>query len=115
MENQEKGEIAVDAGGVRHIIKVGTNALANLEAATGKTYQEYFAWIQQEENQSFTAMRQLVQAVTTREGQPLTDIEAGDFMDAVGISEIMDKVGQAAALAFPEAQAGGDDAAPGKS
>lgn len=110
MANAVRGQVSLEAGGTTYTLCLSTNALCELEDATG----ESVAAITERMNGSGVHMktvRVLVWAAL-QDHHPDIDLKgAGNVITAAGMKATMEAVGKAFELAFPVAE---DDGRPTK-
>ena len=96
MANKHRGYVDVELDRPRRL-KYNMNALAELEDVLGKPMTQFSA-----ENVGIKELRALVWAGLLHESPDLTLREAGDLIDLDHLEEIVKKVSEALALAFPQ-------------
>lgn len=106
MANAERGEVSVDVGGRSLTLKIGTNAMCEIEAATGKTITEIGRLLGSEETASIELMRVVFWGALQHHHEGLTLKDAGNLIDEIGPSEIGPLIGRAFEAAFPAAKGG---------
>lgn len=85
-----------DAGNRRWSLRFDINALCNVEIALGKTF---FAAVEDmQQGGSITALRALFRAGL---GNRVTEEEAGNLAEELGMARVTELLSQAFALAFP--------------
>lgn len=99
-----RGTILFEAGDKAHALRLGTNQLAEAEDAFGKPINA----IVQEMQGDNVRVSDLRRFFAIAGG--MTESEAGDVMDEIGIAKAGELLGQAMTAAFPA-----DEAAAGKS
>lgn len=99
MVNSKRGEVQIRAGDTVYVLRYGFNALCELQDRTGKTAQEMFEDLQK--SPSLRVMRTIF-AVGLAERHPdLTEKDAGNILDEIGIVAASEILGKAFAAAFP--------------
>lgn len=104
MANPHRGEVTLTAGEDEYVVVFTTNALATLESATGKSVS---ALAGEMENPSVTLIRSILWAGLVKRQPEMTIAKAGDIIDEATMPVVVEVIGKAFALAFPEAKAGG--------
>ncbi len=94
-------DVTFEALGQAWKLRLGVNALADLEAATGMSINEVFAQVDGAKLKVGT-LRLIVQAALSQSHPGVTIKQAGDIMDDVGLTEVAGLIGEAAKAAFPE-------------
>lgn len=94
MANRERGEVELRAGDKTYVLRYTTNALVQLEDMLGKPVTKMGGDISMKE------ARAMVWAGLLHAHPDLTPEQAGDIMDAAGLSEAARAVGEALRLAF---------------
>jgi hypothetical protein len=103
--------VTFEAGGKSHLLRFDVNALCRIEEATGEDIQAAAARLSPAGGQpKLTDLRLLFWAGL---GAGITREDAGLIMDDVGFDRIGEMIGQAFAMAFPDAPAGASDAGNG--
>lgn len=102
--NSKRGGVTLSSDSGNYIVRVNTNAMVRYQDHTGESFLDGIAALQT--NQSdIRRMRDLFWAgVSHVEG--MTPEMAGELMDEVGFAKALEKVSEAAALAFPPADEG---------
>jgi hypothetical protein len=97
--NSKRGGVTLTVGGVDYIVRVNTNAMVRYQDHTGESFLEGIAALQA--NQSdVRRMRNLFWAGVSHL-EDMTPEAAGDLMDEAGFAQALEKISEAAALAFP--------------
>lgn len=112
--NPHRGEVEFGIGSQACKLRFGTNALCEIEAATGKALNDVLKEVQGK-NPRLGLLRTIFAAGLTIDGRKASEEEAGDAIDALGIEGTASTIGQAFALAFPptSGKAGGNGRASG--
>lgn len=96
--------VEFEAGETRHCLRFDVNALCELETEFGGTVEDVARRLSPEGGMPrVTDIRAAFRAGLGIEG--MTDRQAGDVMAEVGIPRAAQLIGEALALAFPEADA----------
>ncbi|KPU83698.1 hypothetical protein JI58_07935 [Marinosulfonomonas sp. PRT-SC04] len=97
--NSKRGGITLKSGDDTYSVRITTNAMVRYQDHTGESFLDGIAALQT--NQSdVRRMRNLFWAGLSHIDD-MTPEKAGDIMDVVGFSEALEKVSEAAELAFP--------------
>lgn len=106
MANPHRGTVSLQAGDRTYTLSFSVNALCELEDRTGRTIQELANALNATEGVSIKMVRDLVWGAL-RDHHGDTDIAAvGEIMDAAGLQNVVEAVGKALKLAFPDAKGG---------
>lgn len=101
-----RGAITFTAGGEERAIRFSTNAMCRYQDAAGETLMQAVGALQQAPD-DMVRLRRLFSA-----GVPgLSEEEAGDLMDELGLMEATHLIGRAFDVAFPAAEPVAADAA----
>jgi hypothetical protein len=103
MANPIRGEVALEAEGQGYTLRLGINALVEIETALDIGIADVTTLF------SGAGLKvgnvRLVLWAALREHQPSMTLEqAGDIMNAVGLADTIAKLGEALQAAFPEAK-----------
>lgn len=93
--NKHRGEVELKAGDKTYVLRYTTNALVRLEDELGKPATVL--------GDSFREARALFWAGLLHAHPEITVEQAGEIMDEVGLTEAVQKAGEALRLAFPNA------------
>jgi hypothetical protein len=108
MANAQKGEVALEAGGETYRLQFTTNAMCELEEATGQSINLIIADLSDIDNPpGIRTMRVLLWAALTEHHSTLNLKDAGRICDEIGIAGVGEVIGKAFQAAFPD---GDDDA-----
>lgn len=103
MANPHKGEVTLQAGGETYRLRFTTNAMCELEDATGKTISEIVADLSDEKTPpGLRTMRVLLWAALIEHQEGTTVKDAGKICDEVGMASIGALIGKAIQQAFPD-------------
>ncbi|MFZ5736309.1 MAG: hypothetical protein ACOY6K_05440 [Pseudomonadota bacterium] len=107
-----KGDVDLPAGDTVYRLRFSIDALCTLEDISGKSFPEIAAELQDPAKARIGRVRQLLYAAL-RQHHPAIDLrEAGEIiLTAGGMVAVMEKVGEAFAAAFPQAEKGSGRAA----
>lgn len=97
MANKIKGDVALTHGGRSYTMRLDMNALADFEGTTGRNAFDVLS----ADRMSITDMRALIHAGLQAHHEGLSLREAGEILQSN-----MGALGEAIAVAFPEAEAG---------
>jgi len=97
--NSKRGGVTLKNGKDTYMVRISTNAMVRYQDHTGESFLDGIAALQT--NQSdIRRMRNLFWAGISHIDD-MTPEAAGEIMDDVGFAEALEKVSEAAALAFP--------------
>lgn len=102
MANKERGEVSFDLDGEAYTLRFSTNAMCELEDATGVPVLQLANSLQDETSVSIKTLRAMF-AAGLSDSRSVTAPQAGDIIDALGIPRAGELIGQAFMAAFPEA------------
>lgn len=106
MANAQRGEVTFPALGRDWTIKLGTNALCEIEADLGKTIGEIGEIMADPARATLGALRAFFRA-GLREFHPEVSVtDAGNIIDDLGMQEASALIGRASVLGRPEAKGG---------
>lgn len=112
MANPHRGGVSLQAGGATYTLSFSVNALCELEAQMGGTpMPKIAASLQSADGVSMSMVRTLVWAALRDHHRDVDERGAGDIVSDAGIEPVMEAIGEAFQLAFPQ---GGGDARPQK-
>jgi hypothetical protein len=103
MANPRRGEVGFEAGGRRHVLRMGMNAICTLEAELGLSIVEIAEKLRT--SRQMLLLRTVFRAALA---EGASDDEAGELIDEVTINRAVELLGEAFQLSFPP----GDDADP---
>jgi hypothetical protein len=104
MANPNRGEVALAAGGRAYKLSFSVNALCELEEELDKPVAEIVAAFQDEKHVRLGSIRVLLWAALRDHHDEVTIKEAGLIATDAGIQPVVEAIGQAFRLAFPEAK-----------
>lgn len=105
MTNPIKGEVRLNAGGQSYVLVFGANAMVVLETALDLSLNQIVALFQNDVR--ITTLRAMLWAALQDHYPDTTEIEAGRIMDAAGLEQVGQKIGEAFTLALPKEDAKG--------
>lgn len=111
MANREKGEVSFEAQGKTWTLRFSTNALCELEDATGKGAMAVAEEMNDPERVRIKTLRAMFWAGLT-DNHDIDVKAAGDLMNEIGVDKAGLLIGEAFQASFPDAEAG--EAAKGK-
>lgn len=109
MANAVKGEVGFTAGGAERVLRLNINALCEIEDRLGRPAMDVFAEMQS--SVRVTSLRAIFAC-----GAGVSEQEAGEMIDEIGIGRAAELLGEAVKRAFPQEEAKGGNppkAAPG--
>lgn len=98
------GAVSFEAGGKRHSLRYGMNALCALEDRLGTDVSQLGTIMASGMN-----MRTLRTVFACGLGDKVTDAQAGDLMDELGVTRAGELVAEAMQAAFPAAEGDASD------
>lgn len=107
MANKDRGEVDLVAGGKTYTLRMSLNAVAEIEELLDKGINDIAAMVRDPADFRIGTWRVLLWG-SLREFHKVTLEEAGEIMGAAGIDLVVDVVGEAMKLAFPDAKEGGE-------
>ena len=120
MANKQKGEVKFVAAGQHYVLRFSNNALCELEDATGRGALEVAADLQGAGDDNtkirFKTVRTLFWAGLTDHHPDLTEKDAGNILQDLGLEKAFPLIGEAFQLVFggDNAEPDGEKAPPGK-
>jgi hypothetical protein len=102
MANKQRGEVGFELDGVNYTLRFSTNAMCELEDATGVPVLQLANSLQDERSVSIKTLRAMF-AAGLSDTSDISIKEAGDIIDGLGIPRAGELIGQAFMAAFPEA------------
>lgn len=103
MANAQRGEVSLRAGGGTYRLAYTTNAMCELEDATGEPLGRIVDRLNDPANPpGVKTLRLLLWAALIEHQDGLTVKDAGGICDAIGMAEVGDLIGQALGAAFPD-------------
>lgn len=106
MANLERGEVSFEASGKTWTMKVGTEAMCQIESLTGKGIAEVGQLLGSEKTSTITLLRAVFCGSLQEHHEGITPKECSKLMDEVGVAVIGQKIGEAFQAAFPPAKEG---------
>ncbi len=106
MANPNKSEVGFEVDGKAYVLKMSTNAICEIEDATGKGINEFADGLSDPAKFRIRDLRTIFYACLVGGGSQLTQVDAGDLMDEVGMDKVGSLVQEAFKVAFPEAEEG---------
>ena len=100
--NSKRGGVTLTADGVEYVVKISTNAMVRYQDHTGESFLDGIAALQEHQG-DIRRIRDLFWAGVSHI-EDMTPEKAGDIMDDVGFATALEKVSDAAALAFPQTE-----------
>lgn len=101
MANKERGEIAFDALGQSWTLKLGTNAMCEIEDAIGKTISEIGEVMGDQKRVTIKLMRTVFWGALRDHHEDITVKQAGGIIDAIGMQQAGRLIGEAFQAAMP--------------
>lgn len=105
--NKERGEIAIVVGAETYILKLTSNAMCEMEAASGRTVVQLMATLQGGAGGNLTDTRWWLWGMLRAHHPQLSILDVGDLMDALGIAVVNKKLHEVFGLNTEEAPAVG--------
>jgi hypothetical protein len=106
MANKERGEVSFEAAGKTWTMKIGTGAMCEIEAETGKSIAEVGQALGSEKTASLTLMRAVFWGALQHRHEGTTVRECNDLIDEIGVQRVGELIGEAFQLAFPKKEGG---------
>ncbi|MHA6641349.1 GTA-gp10 family protein [Mesorhizobium sp. A623] len=103
MANPNRGQVALTVGDLEYKLSFSVNAICELETELDKSVSEIIASIQDPKQLRLSSVRALVWAALRDHHEEITIKEAGLIATAAGIQVVVEKIGHAFKLAFPDA------------
>lgn len=97
MSNPHRGEVTVEADGRTWTLKLGANALIELEQQLGGGLAEK---LQDEATSKVLIVRSVIWAAARKHHPDITEERAGELIDDIGLTEAMDLVQKLFAFAM---------------
>lgn len=97
--NSKRGGVTLSHDGDDVIVRISTNAMVRYQDLTGESFLDGIAALQESQS-DVRRMRDLFWAGVSHIDE-MTPEKAGDLMDDVGFAVALEKVSEAATLAFP--------------
>ncbi|MGH6862593.1 MAG: hypothetical protein ACRECY_20305 [Phyllobacterium sp.] len=111
MANKVRGEIGFKALGKSWVLKLGVNAMCEIESETGKSISAIGAAIVDEKQATMSLMRTVFWGALQEHHDGLSIKETGSIIDAIGMNDAGRLIGEAFTAANPEPK-GGDTRPP---
>jgi hypothetical protein len=105
--NKERGELAIVVGDATYILKLTSNAMCEMEAASGRTVVQLMATLRGGEGGNLTDTRWWLWGMLRAHHPELTLLDVGNLMDALGIAVVNAKLHQVFGLNTEEAPTAG--------
>lgn len=102
--NSKRGAVTFEVDGQPYTLRMTTNAMVRYEDRSGESIVEALGKMDGA-NVSISSVRRLFWTMLVGD---LSEEQAGDLMDEIGLTEAAAKLGEAARLAFPQAQPSGN-------
>ena len=102
MTNSKRGGIAFTALGAQHEMRLTTNALVRYQDLAGETLLEGVQALQDKPG-DMKRIRRIFFVGVDRD-QTMTEADAGEMIDDLGMKEAGDLIGKAVQAAFPQAE-----------
>jgi hypothetical protein len=107
MANVHKGEVTMEAGGETYRLAYTTNAMCELEDATGESLGKIVDRLNDPANPpGVKTLRLLLWAALIEHQEDMTVKGAGGICDLIGMASVGEVIGKALQAAFPDASAG---------
>lgn len=103
MANAAKGEVTIAAGGETYRLAFTTNAMCEVEGATGKSINTTLAEMSNPEKVGIRDLRLLLWASLIEHHPDITIRDAGRICDELGAQAVGDVIGRVVEIAFPPA------------
>ena len=115
MANSERGEVKIEAGGKAYVLRLGINALIEIQRELGvESEEELFKKFGAGSRKLETLRTCAWKGIRTDSGEPITEEQAGDLIDAVGLEAFPKKLQEALRLAMPATPGNGSSSGPGR-
>lgn len=111
MANRERGEVEFQSLGKSWTMKLGVNAMCEIEDATGKSISEIGTLLGNAKTATIKLLRTVMWASLRDHHDEITTKEVGAIIDGVGMKKAGLLISEAFAAATPE-QNGGEDRPP---
>jgi len=107
MANPHRGQVAITVGDLELTLSFSVNAICELEDALDLPVSKIAEKLNDPENLRMSLVRTVIWAAL-QDSHPEIDMQtAGNIATVAGTAKIMEKVGEAFQIAFPDAQKGG--------
>lgn len=107
--NSKRGGVTFEADGQTHTLRLTTNAMVQYEDKAGHSVITALQNMEGGEAR-ITDIRRLFAVMLG----DLSEENAGEVIDAIGLQKAAEKIGEAARLAFPQSSAAGNGKAPSR-
>lgn len=104
MANPNRGEVALKVGDLEYKLSFSINAICELEDAMDMPVAQIADRLNDTENIRMSLIRTVVWAALRDHHDDVSVKEAGHIASTVGVPAVMEAIGKAFMLAFPEAQ-----------
>lgn len=108
MANPNRGEVALKVGDLEYKLSFSINAICELEDALDMPVAKVAEALNDSANIRMSMIRTVVWAALRDRHEAVTIKEAGQIATDAGIPFVMEAIGKAFALAFPEAHGKGN-------
>lgn len=114
MSNPHRGEVALVVGSATYTLCYSINALCNLEEKLDKPIAEIIDTLGKKEGKNIKLglVRSLVWAGLLEKMPDVTPEKAGEIIQEGGVDAVLEKVGEAISIAFPNKEAKAADKNP---
>lgn len=106
MANRERGEVEFQALGKNWTLKLGTNAMCEIEDATGKSITEIGQLLSDPKTATMKLVRAVMWGGLQEHHDGVTVKEVGSIIDGIGMAEAGRLIGEAFTAASPDAKEG---------
>jgi hypothetical protein len=106
MANRERGEVEFQSLGKTWTLKLGINAMCEIEDATGKSISEIGALLGDTKTATIKLLRTVMWGALRDHHDDITVREVGAIIDGVGMNEAGRLIGEAFTAATPDAKDG---------
>jgi hypothetical protein len=102
MANRERGEVALKAGTSTYTLRLSFNAIAEIETLLDKGINDIAAMLRDADDFRIGTWRVMLWGAL-REFHPTTSLDdAGEIMGKAGVQHVIEALGDAMTLSFPE-------------
>lgn len=106
MANRERGQVGFQAGGKAWTIKLGVNAMCEIEDATDKSISEIGVLLGDPKTATIKLVRAVMWGGLQEYHDGVTVKEVGGIIDDIGMAEAGKLIGEAFTAASPDAKGG---------
>lgn len=106
MSNRNRGDISFEANGKTWTMKIGTQAMCEIEGVTSKTIAEVGRLLGDENTASISLMRAVFWGALQAHHEGVTLKQAAEVIDGVGMAEAGRLIGEAFQAAMPQKKGG---------